>query len=567
MAGALESGGGRLRDGDCDRRAARANDGRGKSRTGDPGRDPPRDPGRRQGLPPGLGAQRRRLSSGQREAHRPRGLARSGRRLLGGVHGHLGRRRGDPDHLGDRRRPRPHERHRRHRLPPQHRPRRRPQPRADPTHRRGDGGRDRGHRPRLGLRASGCRGPRRPLGADVRELLRGSRDRARLCGRDGQGPAGGCRRAGFPRRKARDRHCQAFPRRRRHRARQGPGRQPLERDRAARHPRRRVLLGDRSRGADRDGLVLELAGPQDPRQLRAPDRCPQGTHGLRRFCGRRLERPRPGRWLLERQLCCGVQRRRRSLHGSRRLEGAVGKHPRPGELGRDLDGAPRRRGAPHPPSQDAGRFVRARQALGPPVGRGSRALRLARAPRAGPRGGARVAGAAQEQRRAVAAAAGSEGAGGGGRRRRHRQAVRRLDHLLAGQRQRKRRLSGGDLDLGRHPRGGGERWWRRGPERGRRLREKTRRGDRGLRRGPLRGVPGRSRHPRVRLLAAGRCEAVEKTADGRHPGGVDLPLWAAAVGQPRAQRIGCLRRRLAAGIGGCGGGGCDLPRGRRFDRP
>jgi beta-glucosidase len=80
-------------------------------------------------------------------------------------------------------------------------------------------------------------------------------------------------------------------------------------------------------------LLQQLAGGQAARPPGSGHRCAQGAHGLRRFRGRRLERPRPGAGVLERELRRGLQRRGRHVHGAAGLEGAVREHPGAGPVG------------------------------------------------------------------------------------------------------------------------------------------------------------------------------------------------------------------------------------------
>ena len=75
--------------------------------------------------------------------------------------------RPDPADLRRRRRPRQQQRHRRSDLPAQYRPWRGERSRIDPPHRRSDRGRDRGRRPRLGVRPDARRAAGRPLGPQL----------------------------------------------------------------------------------------------------------------------------------------------------------------------------------------------------------------------------------------------------------------------------------------------------------------------------------------------------------------------------------------------------------------
>ncbi len=115
------------------------------------------------------------------------------------------------------------------------------------------------------------------------------------------------------------------------------------------------------------------------------------------------------------------------------------------QAGRVTDG-PHRRRQPADPHQE----VRARPVRAPAdrphlhVHRGQRGP-----PRAGPAGGARVAGAAEERRQRPAAGhRQQQDLRGRQERRQHRLPVRRLDHLLAG---RQRRDHAGHLDPAGHP--------------------------------------------------------------------------------------------------------------------
>ena len=161
--------------------------------------------------------------------------------------------------LGHRRRARPQQRRRRHAVPAQHRPRR---ARNDPELLRQiaahTAARDARHRHRLDLRADRGGAARRPLGPHLRGLFGGSRPWSRATPRPMvEGLQG---KVGAPDFLERPRGClgQALPRRRRHHRRQGPGRHPGQRGRAARRARRRLHRRDERRRADGDGLVLQL---------------------------------------------------------------------------------------------------------------------------------------------------------------------------------------------------------------------------------------------------------------------------------------------------------------------
>ena len=110
-------------------------------------------------------------------------------------------------------------------------------------------------------------------------------------------------------------------------------------------------------------------GSKMHRNSRAAHRGPEAPPGLRRHPDRRLERPRPGAGLRQRELRRGHERRARHVHGARGLEGALRQHPGAGARGRDPARPARRRGAPHPAGQAARRTVHRRPALAAPAGR------------------------------------------------------------------------------------------------------------------------------------------------------------------------------------------------------
>ena len=159
-------------------------------------------------------------------------------------------------------------------------------------------------------------------------------------------------------------------------------------------------------------------------------------------------------------------------------------------------------------------------------------------------------------------------AGSGAGCRRHRPAERRLDADLAGHGQHERRLPGRHVHLGRHRtdhRGGG----RPGrPLPGLRLQRRAA-GRRHLRdrRDALRRRPGRRDEPRVQPRRQVRRRADGPAPGGRHSGRHDLPVRTPAVGEPGDQRIGRLRRRLAARLRGRRRGRRPLQPGRRRNRP
>ncbi len=126
------------------------------------------------------------------------------------------------------------------------------------------------------------------------------------------------------------------------------------------------------------------------------------------------------------------------------------------------------------------------------------------------------------------------------------QAGRRLDDHLAGQRRHQRQFSQRPVDLRGDPasRGGGRRAG--DAQRRRPLHGPAGRGDRRLRRGALCRV---RRRPAERRIQPGRQEgsrAASAPEAGGHPGRLGLPLRAAAVGEPGAQRLRRLRRGLAS---------------------
>ena len=148
-----------------------------------------------------------------------------------------------------------------------------------------------------------------------------------------QGKAGA---QGLPGRCARHRLGQAFPRRRRHLRRQGPGRYPRDAKRncatcTARRTRWRSQAGVQTVMASFS--VLERR--EDAWQQGSAHRRAERPPGLRRFRRRRLERPRPGRGLHQRRLRRVLQRRRRHADGAGQLERLLRQRAAPGEVRRD----------------------------------------------------------------------------------------------------------------------------------------------------------------------------------------------------------------------------------------
>ena len=388
------------------------------------------------------------------------------------------------------------QRPRRRCLPAPDRPRlharRRPRGKGGARHGRG-GPR---HRHQLGLRAVRDRAAGRALGPDLRGLLRGPA--ARQGTRRGGGPR-------LPGREARPTRSRSWP---------APSTSPAT---AARHS-------------------VRSSGTASPAWTRATRRCDEAT--LRKIhlpgyvsavqAGVGTIMPSYSSWngvkcsankhllteILKQelgfegflisdynaidQIVAGLQEgrgdfdQRRHGHGDadrqvpRVLQGPEGA----GGGGQGADVAHRRRRDAHPPRQ-----VRARPDGQGPLAAGrprpAKVLRLRRASAGGAAGGPRVAGAAQE--REEDAAAGEDGRPHPRRRPRRRQpgnAVRRLDHRLAGQdgprRPRRHDDPGRDQEHGVEGRQGDvlEGWQRGGGGRRRRRRD---------RRGALRRVPGRQR--------------------------------------------------------------------------
>ena len=100
--------------------------------------------------------------------------------------------------------------------------------------------------------------------------------------------------------------------------------------RTARHRQRRLPVSARRRCADRDGVLLELAGAEDARQPCAADGRPQGAHGIRWLRARGLERSRTAAGLHAGQLRGGRECGTRHAHGARWLEGTAREPHRPG---------------------------------------------------------------------------------------------------------------------------------------------------------------------------------------------------------------------------------------------
>ena len=126
------------------------------------------------------------------------------------------------------------------------------------------------------------------------------------------------------------------------------------------------------------------------------------------------------------------------------------------------------------------------------------------------------------------------------------EAERRLDADLAGHRRRPTRISRTRNRSSRHSRDGESRRRQGGAERAGAYTTQARRRDRRLRRGAVRGVSGRCRHARVQAGRQRRSRAAAQAQGRRHPGRRRVPLRPADVGQSRAERLRCLRRRLAA---------------------
>ncbi len=268
--------------------------------------------------------------------------------------------------------------------------------------------------------------------------LRG-RGRARHGAGDGVHPGTAGLRSGCARHDAG--HPEALRGRRRHRVGHvhhrllpdRPGRRPDHRGGAAGRPPGTVRRRHRSRRPERDGIVLELAGHQGPRQPEAAHGRAEGRAGVRRLRRLRLGRHRPDRpGRLLRLRGHGRQRRGRHEHGADQLRLVHHRAAGRRQPGRRAGRARRRRRAPDPPRQVRPRAVRGSL---PRCG-AARCHRRGRAPGPGGRGGGEVAGAALQRRGDPADRRPDDLRGRLGRQRRGA-SERRLDDQLAGRHRRR----------------------------------------------------------------------------------------------------------------------------------